>query len=184
MAITTIPTRVRWGILIIILCAPIIPVVGAESTEQIVKQTNSTKTKNVTSVKSVENQPRYQDFSLGDVLISSSTIIGFTGIGTVLAVRIKGQNGLKQQVLISLGIYTTILILIIIHLFVIVSVIDGSFTTTKFVESTYITIGLVVILIGAFAGLNISQAHAESQEFDLMTHIVDPAIKKHYKSKD
>lgn len=56
------------------------------------------------------------------IMISSATIIGFYGFGSFLMIRLEGNNVREQGQLLSL-IYFCVTLIIILHLFVLLSVV-------------------------------------------------------------
>ena len=98
-----------------------------------------------------ENEPRWRE---GDVLLASSTIVGFLGLGSFLALRLYGNRRERtQQVALFNSIFISVFAIIAIHLLVILDIIDERFSNIPFDLVYFSTIIFVGMIIFCMAGI-------------------------------
>ena len=101
----------------------------------------------------------------GQIIITSATIIAFSGIGSVLAIRFQ-INKYRKQVILCLIAYGAILVITTCHLLVIYKIFTNDFTDYMYSVVILITIFFFSTLLVCFGGLTVLQKYGDDELAD------------------
>lgn len=123
-----------------------------------VEPQNLTKIENL--IETLTNKP---DWTHGDIIISSSTIVAFFTFGSFLVLRFEGKNRYEKYEAMKIVLMSVALIQIM-HLWMIGAVITNSFSTTVYVLVIILTIFLILYILSKI--LNILELTRNEEEKD------------------
>lgn len=114
------------------------------------------------------------DTARGEVMISSATIIGFAGFGSILALRLQGEQ-LTGQIICSIIMFVAILAEIILHLYVMWAAYANELIGSVYGSVMVATMFMVGIIVICFAVITVFQYGLKSKD-QKVDHFVKTAI--------
>ncbi|GEM_PF-4312378 len=121
------------------------------------------------------NNTNSNEIPSGEVMISSATIIGFAGFGSILAINFKPSATINHQLLCSMIIYAAILCEILLHLYVIWSAFVNDLSQYTYASIMVLTMLCVTAIVVCFGLIAVFQ-HGFKATASAVGHITDTTI--------